>query len=274
MSTSEYIIDVSEATFQKDVIERSKQVPVMVDFWAAWCGPCRMLSPILERVTNESDGALILAKVDVDQNQRLAQQYDVSGIPAVKIFRGGRVVEQFVGAQPESEVRRIIKTFAPSDVDRRLMEAQSLVYGQRWEEAEKAYRDILEAKPDYAPAAIELGRLFLKLGRGADAQSTFEQISSDAVEYNIAEILLPLASLMSVSPNGTQRDVDALYYAAAQAAREQRVPDALDALLDVLRKDRNYRDGAAKQAILALLEYAEDPALSNTYRRKLANVLF
>jgi putative thioredoxin len=274
MSTSEYIINVSEASFQKDVIERSKQVPVMVDFWAAWCGPCRMLGPILERVTNESDGALILAKLDVDQNPRLAQQYDVRGIPAVKIFRGGRVVEQFVGAQPEAEVRRIVKTFAPSEVDRRLMEAQSLVYGQRWEEAEKAYHNILAAKPDYAPAAIELGRMYLKLGRGADAQSMFEQVSSNAVEHKIAEALLPLASLMSMSPNGAEREVDTLYDAAAQAAREQRVNDALDTLLDVLRKDRHYRDGAAKRAMLALLEYAEDPALSHAYRRKLANVLF
>lgn len=274
MGNSEYIIDVSESTFQEEVIERSKKVPVMVDFWAAWCGPCRVLGPTLERVTEDSDGALILAKVDVDQNQGLAQRYNVSGIPAVKIFRNGKVVEEFVGVRPEPEVRRIIKAFAPSEIDRALVEAQSLAYGNRWDEAEAAYQKILTSKPAYVPAVLELGRLYLATGRGADAQSALQQVPSSVVEYDSVQALLPLARLMAATPNGTDSELDAMYDEAALSAREQRFTDALDCLLDILRRDRKYRDGEAKQAVLAVLEHVgEDPQM-NQYRRKLASVLF
>jgi putative thioredoxin len=276
MSDKSYVIEVNEAAFQREVVERSKQTPVLVDFWAPWCAPCRTLSPILERVAADSDGAFILAKVNTDENQNLAIQFNVRGIPAVKMFRNGRVVDEFVGVKPEREVRDFVKAFAPSPIDRRLIEAQSLAYGQRWDEAASAYRAILAEKPGHPQAALELGRMFLTAGQGAGAESALREVPPSSAEYNAAEALLPLAALMTYaqSSNGSIEGLDALYRDAGKLILEHRIPDAIDMLLTLLRKNRNYRDGEARRAVLALFEYlGDDPAVKD-YRRQLASVLF
>src|SRR5512139_4270869 len=152
----DYIVDVDETTFLPDVIDRSRRQPVIVDFWAPWCGPCRMLSPTLERITIEANGAFALAKLNTDENQGLAAQYGVQGIPAVKMFRDGKVVGEFVGALPESQVREFIKKYAPDQSDLILTAAQDLARAQRWAEAETAYRHALAGDPNNAQIALEL----------------------------------------------------------------------------------------------------------------------
>jgi len=274
MSDNGHAIDVSEATFQTEVIERSKKIPVLVDFWAPWCGPCRTLSPTLERVAADGDGAFVLVKINTDENQNLAAQFNVRSIPAVKMFRNGRVVDEFVGARPEREVRDFVKAFAPSQIDRWLIEAQSLVVGQRWDEAAAAYRRILDAKPGHPVAALEMGRMFLAAGRGAEAVSALSEVPTGAAEYRTAEALLPLAALIAEASNGSGEGLDALYREAGRLVLERRIPDAVSTLLDIMRKDRNYRDGEAKRALLALFEYlGNDPSVKD-YRRQLASVLF
>ncbi len=276
MSDNGFVVDVNEATFQSEVIERSKKIPVLVDFWAPWCGPCRVLSPTLERVAAEGDGAFVLVKVNTDENPNLARQYDIRSIPAVKMFRGGRVVDEFVGARPEREVRDFVKAFAPSEVDRWLMEAQSLAYGQRWDDAAAAYRRILDARPGHPLAALEMGRMFLAAGQAAEAEAALREVPTDSAEYATAEALLPLARLIAQAhaPNGPAQGLDALYQQAGRLVLERRIPDAIDALLDLLHKNRNYRDGEAKRAILALFEYLGDDPVVKDYRRRLASVLF
>jgi len=274
MSDNGHAITVTEANFQAEVIDRSKSVPVLVDFWAPWCMPCRTLSPVLDRVAADSEGAFVLAKLNTDENPNLAAQYNIRSIPAVKVFRGGRVVDEFIGARPEREVREFVKALAPTQMDRWLMEAASLVYGERWDEAAAAYRRILDAKPGHPQAALELGRMYVGLGKGAEAEATLNEVPADAPERTAAQAMLPLADLLKHVTNGTEQGPDALYAEAARQVAQRRVHDAVETLLDLLRRERDYRDGAGKRAVLALLEYLGDDPAVRDYRRRLASVLF
>src|SRR5258706_13905853 len=141
MSNS-YIVEVSEATFASEVLAQSSQVPVVVDFWAPWCGPCRTLGPLLAKLAEEGKGAFVLAKVNVDDSPRLSAEYGVQGIPVVKAFRDGQGIDEFVGAQPEARGREFLKKVAPTAADRNLTEANSLLATRHWGEAEVAYRSV------------------------------------------------------------------------------------------------------------------------------------
>ena len=143
--TSEYIIEVGESEFQNEVLAYSSQMPVIVDFWAEWCIPCRTLDPILEKLAEEAQGAFRLAKVNVDDNPRLAQQYQISSIPAVKAFHGGEVVDEFIGIRPESEVREFLGSLAPSASDLVVEKGHSLYLENQWESAAQAFRQALQS---------------------------------------------------------------------------------------------------------------------------------
>jgi putative thioredoxin len=271
----DHIIEVTETTFLTDVIERSKQQPVIVDFWAPWCGPCRMLSPALERITKEANGAFTLAKINTDDNQHLAMQFGVQGIPAVKLFRDGQIVGEFVGALPEPKVREFIKKYAPNQSDLILTAAQDLARAKKWAEAEAAYRHALAVDPNSAQIALELSKVLLHQGKGAEAATLLEVIPSDARESEAAHKLLPVAHWMCVSTADGTQEIDRMYAEAGQLACHGNYGEAMDGLIGVLRRNRFYRNGEAKQIMLGVFELlgADDPIVRE-YQRQLANVLF
>lgn len=171
----EMVFDAFEADFQQRVVERSREVPVVVDFWAAWCGPCRMLTPALEAAASAREGEVDLAKVDVDRNQALAGAFGVQGIPSVKAFRDGAVVDEFTGALPPAEVERFFDRLVPSEADR-LADAGD----------EPSLRRALELDPQRADAARKLGHLLLERGDTAEAAAVLDGFEHD---YEAAGLL-------------------------------------------------------------------------------------
>ena len=157
------VIEVSEATFEADVLRKSFEKPVVVDFWAEWCGPCRALGPILERLASEEDADWVLAKVDVDANQRIAAAFGIQGIPAVKAFRDGKQVGEFTGALPESQVRKWLEGLGPSEGELGIVVAEEAEKAGRLDEARAAYEEALKAEPGLYAARSGLARVALAL---------------------------------------------------------------------------------------------------------------
>jgi putative thioredoxin len=276
MGLSEHILDVDEATFEGEVVLRSHEVPVVVDFWAPWCGPCRILSPILERKAIEAGGSFLLAKVNVDDNPGLSIRFGVQGIPAVKAFVHGEVAAEFVGAQPESIVHRFIDQLAPSATQQAIEEALSLLGTRHYQEAETAFREVLDEDEANADAALGLVESLLMRGEGGEALKILEHFPAGTA-WAKAERYKPLAQLLE---EADQADIDedslsASFYQAARLIKRGNLEAAMDGLLGILREEKNYRDGMAKQALLALFELLGDQdSTTRRYREELASVLF
>jgi putative thioredoxin len=280
MAHTANVIDVSEATFERDVIQKSREMTVVVDFWAAWCGPCRMLGPILERLAGEPDSNFVLAKVDVDANPGLAMRFGVQGIPAVKAFRDGRVAGEFVGAQPEAQVRQFVQQVAPADGVEAAVSPEALLAERRWPEAAEHYREILADNPADLQARLGLAKALIGLGQGCKAKVYLVDLQSEPAVLASAERLLPTADfLCSVSEKANENAevtvVEAQYRQAAHLLGQGKIAPAMDGLLDVLRHNKNYRDGQARAVMLGVFELLgdEDP-LTGAYRREMASVLF
>jgi putative thioredoxin len=278
MTLSEYILDVSEATFESQVVLKSFDVPVVVDFWAPWCGPCRVLSPILERQAIEAGGAFVLAKVNVDENPNLSIRYGVHGIPAVKAFRNGELAAQFQGAQPERTVRRFIEQLTPSEAELAVEQAHSLLATRHYPEAEAAYREVFEQDETNSEAALGLIESLLIQGKGSEALSILQNYPP-GTSWVKAEGYLPLAALLNevetATPNLDLPPLEASLYQAARLIGRGNLPAAMDGLLDILRQEKTYRGGLPKKVFLALFSLMgdQDP-LTRKYRDELASVLF
>ena len=280
MAHTENIIDVDEATFEQDVIQKSSEKTVVVDFWAAWCGPCRMLGPVLERLAGEPGSNFVLAKVDVDANPGLAMRFGVQGIPAVKAFRDGRVAGEFVGAQPEPQVRQFLKEVAPGDAGAGSESAGRLMQERRWSEAAELYRQSLDKNPADLEARLGLARALIGQGQGCKAKGYLAELQNETATMTRAESLMPLADfLCSLGEKGDENAevtiVEAQYRQAARLFCQGKVAPAMDGLLDVLRHNKNYRDGQVRRVMIGVFELLgdEDP-LTGAYRREMASVLF
>lgn len=276
----ENVIEVSEDSFDLDVIEQSFELPVVVDFWAPWCSPCLTLSPILEKLASDPDHEFILAKINVDDNPGLAMEFQVQGIPAVKAFWEGDVIAEFTGAQPESSVRQFIRKVAPSERDLALRQAKSLLATRHWADAEMAFREVLERFPYLPTASLGLATALIVMGDGCEAISYLKGIG-DGPELLQAKKLLPLANFLcrqeelDAVGDETADPIDLQYQHAARLFRRSNMAAALDGLLEVLRQDKRHRHGEAKAVVLAIFEIlGEGDPLTQTYRRELATVLF
>src|SRR5437870_12652311 len=169
------VIDVAEQDFETEVIERSRSLPVVVDFWAEWCAPCRQLTPVLEKAAAEREGKVVLAKLDTDANQSIARAFGIQGIPAVKAFRDGEVVSEFVGAQPPPAVERFFNELVPSEADELVSKGD-----------EAALRSALELEPGRADAAVPLAKLLLERGDEDGALELVDNVAGDFAAEGLA----------------------------------------------------------------------------------------
>jgi putative thioredoxin len=280
------VIDVTEQSFGREVIEKSYNVPVVVDFWAAWCGPCRMLGPVLEKLAAEYEGGFILAKLDVDQSPNLSRQFQVQGIPAVKAFRDGRVVNEFTGALPEPQVRQFLETLVPSEVDLLAEEGYRLEMESEPELAAEKYQAALAKQADHYGAMLGLGRVLLRNDQAEEGTAILERIPSGLPEYTEAAALLATAQFQQYATDESEadlrakieanaNDLESRYALANLLAAKGEFAQAMEAFLEVIRRNRSYDDDGARKALLALFNIVGDnDPLTRSYRQKLANALF
>jgi putative thioredoxin len=282
-----HTVDVSTANFREAVIEASKKAPVVVDFWAPWCGPCRALGPVLEKLAAEYGGQFTLAKINSDENQPLAAEYGVRGIPNVKAFVDGQVVDEFSGALPEGQVREWLRGILPTRGDKLLVQAvQALAAGDAAgalgmiEEAarEEPDRDDLRlaraealialARYDEARAALDACAALVKM---EDAWQTVESKLALASASAAAPDAATLQALIAANPG----DLDARLALASAAVAKQDYAAALDELLEIVRRDRTFRDDVGRKTIVQIFNVlGPQHPLVPEYRRRLASAMY
>ncbi len=266
------VLEVTEATFEREVLQRSQTIPVVIDFWAPWCGPCRVLGPTLERLASEANGAWVLAKINVDENPRLAQMFRVQGIPAVKAVYQGKIVDEFTGALPESQVRAWLKRIIPDRNADLLAMAQALE-ATNPAEAIARYRLILGQDPKNETALFNLGRL-LTLRGDPEGIVTLKQVPATSPFGSRAIAGLAIADLMN-APTEPAEGSEGLFRQAAAATRTGDYATAIEHLLTIVGRDRAFRDDGARKALVALFALLGDEhPLVAPARRRLANLLF
>ena len=276
--------DVTAATFEASVMEPSEQVPVLVDFWAPWCGPCRALTPMLEKLAEQYQGRFLLAKVNSDDEQELAARYGVRSIPNVKAFYGGELVDEFLGALPESAVRQFIDRIIPSPAELTRREAAQKIAAGESQRALELLTAAAEMEPNNDVLHADRAELLLDLGRATEARDAAAQLSPLALqEPRIARLAARLQfSGGTTADEGTlaariqsdPADVEARLALAKLYVNQKRYEAALEQLLEVIRRDRKFGDDAGRKTMLALFELlGANNELVTRYRRLLASAL-
>ncbi len=286
-----FVKDVTTATFAKEVIEASRAAPVLVDFWAPWCGPCKQLTPILEKVVASYGGKVILAKVNIDEHPGLASQLRVQSVPTVYAFRDGRPLDGFMGAQPEKVVRafieRIMGDEAEADIAAVLASADEALAAGDLQSAAEIFAAVLQEDQQNVQAIAGLALCYLKSGDVARAEQTLELVPPDkrdgvAVQSTLAAIELAkkagepdkrgeLAEKVAANPADHQARLDLAVELAARGDKQQ----ALDHLLELVRRDRNWNEQAGRKQLVQLFDaWGPKDELTLEGRRRLSSILF
>jgi putative thioredoxin len=283
MATSAYVFDVDATTFDAAVIERSKQVPVVLDFWAPWCGPCRTLTPILERLVNARNGGVVLAKINVDENPELASAFRIEGIPAIKAIKDGRLVMQFEGLLPEAQLAEFLDRLLPSETDTEAKRAADLE-ATKPAEAAVIYSKLLSQNPAHVPSLLGLARVRLANGDFDEAQWLLDKVPPGGDEGAEADRIRSLLAMRKLGGDEAElrRRVEAdpenaparLELGRALAA-QARYPEALEALYSAAERDRELARGPVKELMVQIFQIiGQRSDLAEEYRDKLRRVMY
>ena len=284
------IIDINQDEFLSEVVEKSKTIPVLVDFWAPWCGPCKQLTPILERLVNKKNGKIILAKINVDENQGLAGQLNIQSIPTVYGFVNGRPIDAFQGAQPENKIEMMIEKLIDAtpgnEVPKLIEKAEGLLKEKKYEEAKNIFENLLSADASNPKIITGLLRCLIQLHLYDDAKQIFESLEEDLLQNEeVIKIKKLLDNLnapvgetideLTKKLNADPKDLD-MRFKLAEALLSNNEPESgFTELLNIFKENAKWKDEAAKKK---LLEYFDllgptDPNVIAA-RRKLSSLLF
>ncbi len=286
MSNSPYIIEVTEENYQSAVVEQSRQVPVLVDFWASWCQPCQMLMPILAKLADEYQGKFILAKINTEEQQALAAQFGIRSIPTVKLFRNGEPVDEFAGALPEAEIRKFLDKHIPRESDALVEQARQLLLQGEAEGALALLEQARASDPANGNIDLALAQTHAATGDIGKAEEILARLPADLrdkPEVRTLQSLLFFEGLLAKAPAQeelVQRletdpdDAEARYLLAAHHAVNQQYEQAMDELLQLMKKNRNYGDDAARKALLKLFDILGDDPRVPRYRSRMMSLIY
>ena len=280
------MIEVTRQNFQVAVIEASEHVPVLVDFWAPWCAPCRALTPVLERIENDMAGTIALVKVNSDENPEIAAALGVRGIPNVVLFKDGKPVDRFVGVLPEARIRAFLAPHVETPEDRKLAVAREAMLEKRYGVAAEALGVVLAVNPANREARADYVTALTRLGRLAQARAAFEPLAGWARGDHRLGASGRL--LEAYEASASVKDEAEVRAAVAQAPEDNTVrlalahwlmaqsrwAEAMDELMVIAGRDRRFGEDIARRSILAIFELCRNPSLVSAYRRKLSASLY
>ncbi len=287
MSESPYIIIANADNFTAEVIEKSNQVPVLVDFWAEWCAPCKMLMPVLTKLVKEYQGQFILAKVNSDEQQELAAQYGIRSIPTLKLFRHGQVVEEKMGAQPEQVLRKMIDRHRERPADKLRQQATAAHLAGDSEQAITLLEQARELEPSYHQAQLDLAKIKIDIGQIDEAQQLLNELPANIqadtsvkalmarLTFSVIAAKAPLVETLETMVANNPNDLMARYQLSAKKVLEGDHEVAMDHLLELMRRDRKFEEDAGRKGLVAVFTLlGNQGAVVNRYRSKMSALLY
>lgn len=285
MSDLPHVFDATTETFEAEVLQKSLQVPVLVDFWATWCGPCKTLGPILEKLAGEYNGAFELAKVDVDKEQQIAAAFQIRSVPTVFLVKGGQLVDGFPGALPEGQLREFLKQHGIEPAPAELAADEPAVAVDPHTQV-LALRQAIEAEPDKDELKLDLALALLKIGAAGEAEQLLNALPANlatddrAVQararlgFSTTLKDAPPVEVLEKAISANPDDLRARHLLGVHRLVAGESEAALEQFLEMLRRDLSFEDGLARKSLIDAFRVIEDDALVATYRRKMSSLLF
>lgn len=285
MSDLPHVFDATTETFETEVLQKSLQTPVLVDFWATWCGPCKTLGPILEKLAGEYHGAFELAKVDVDKEQQIAAAFQIRSVPTVFLVKGGQIVDGFPGALPEGQLREFLAQHgvtpaeAPAEIETGAAPLDPL-------SQVAALREAIAAEPDKAELKLDLALALIKTGDIQEASQLLDALPANLatddrairararLDFHAALAGAPSVDVLAARVQADGNDLQARHLLGINSLLGGHDEAALEQFLEMLRIDRNYSEGLPRKALIDAFRVVEDEDLVGRYRRRMSSLLF
>jgi len=287
MSDLPHVFDATTETFETEVLQRSLQTPVLVDFWATWCGPCKTLGPMLEKLAGEYHGAFELAKVDVDKEQQIAAAFQIRSVPTVFLVKGGQIVDGFPGAVPEGQLREFLTQHGVVPLEAVPDEEEAVEAPPLDPQAQvDVLRAAIAAEPDREELKLDLALALLQTGATAEATALIDALPANLstddravrararLEFASALQEAPAAEVLEARIAGNGDDLQARHLRGVQLLLSGQDAAALEQFLDMLRRDRAYDEGRPRKLLIDAFKVIEDEDLVGQYRRRMASLLF